>query len=1021
MFLHLARAGSVRCARPRRTLARLTARVGRLLAVATIVASGLLPGEAHASTVLYKTDAELVAISERVVHARVLRHRYERPGGSDGAIFTVTTLAVLEDFTGLPGDTVDVWELGGVIGDETMFVGGGVKYQVGSEVLVCLGRGNFGLRSVAMGFSKFDVTPVAALNGSIDGRLTRNLRDTSVVGGAVQSSERSLSEFRSLVAAVRGVSSRRNSAAESLVPDESVSEDFTFLGSGLRWVEADSGTPVRYYKNLAQPSPLSSGNIDTEIQTALAAWTNPTTASITLQLAGTTTQTDPYAPVSSSGTAVISFEDPSGEINNPTLAIGGGWASTGGGVINGTTFNKFTRGFVIFQNAVDLPASFKDPLNFTRVLEHEVGHTIGLGHSTLATSIMFASCCSASTPIAPALGPDDLDGLNFIYPAGAAPACTFSLSPSAATANATGATGTIGVNVLTGTGCTWTAMSNASFVTLNVSGGTGNATLAYSVAANSSTNQRVATLTIAGQTFTITQAGAAAATLPPFGVVDTPLDNAAGVTGSIPVTGWALDDVKVTSVKVYRDPVAGEPVGTVYIGTATFVPGARPDIAAAYPTTPFNTQAGWGYLLLTNVLPNRGTGTYRLHLYATDLEGNQKLLGSRTITCTNSTATTPFGAIDTPAQGEVVTTATFNNFGWVLSLPTPRADPPGGGTVRVVIDGAIAGTPAGWTSRSDLSALFPLSLYPGVNTALAVYTFNTTGLANGQHTIAWSVTDSMGGAAGVGSRYFTVASGGPVSGSSETVGRAAVGGWVNRAALEPAVISGRRGFALDAPLRRFRPDASGLVTVHAEEIDRIELHLADAQSTASRSRYRGYLRAGADLLPLPIGSSLDAATGEITWQPGVGFVGAYDFVFIRSADGHAVARQEVRIVLHPKASGYVGSQIVIDTPTRQQDVGQPFVLAGWAIDLDDQVGTGIDTLHVWAYPLAGGDPIFVGAAAYGGARPDVAALHGNRFKGSGFSLTVQGLAPGNYDLAVFGWSTAAGGFAPAKTVRVTVR
>jgi hypothetical protein len=76
---------------------------------------------------------------------------------------------------------------------------------------------------------------------------------------------------------------------------------------------------------------------------------------------------------------------------------------------------------------------------------------------------------------------------------------------------------------------------------------------------------------------------------------------------------------------------------------------------------------------------------------------------------------------------------------------------------------------------------------------------------------------------------------------------------------------------------------------------------------------------------------------------------------------------------------------------------------------------------VWAYPLAGGDPIFVGAASYGGARADVAALHGDRFKPSGYSLTVRGLPPGNYDLAVFAWSTAAGGFAPAKTVRVTVR
>ena len=36
-------------------------------------------------------------------------------------------------------------------------------------------------------------------------------------------------------------------------------------------------------------------------------------------------------------------------------------------------------------------------------------------------------------------------------------------------------------------------------------------------------------------------------------------------------------------------------------------------------------------------------------------------------------------------------------------------------------------------------------------------------------------------------------------------------------------------------------------------------------------------------------------------------------------------------------------------------------------------------------------------------------------------LSVDGLAPGTYDLAVFAYSTVTGGFVPAKTVRVTVR
>ena len=65
--------------------------------------------------------------------------------------------------------------------------------------------------------------------------------------------------------------------------------------------------------------------------------------------------------------------------------------------------------------------------------------------------------------------------------------------------------------------------------------------------------------------------------------------------------------------------------------------------------------------------------------------------------------------------------------------------------------------------------------------------------------------------------------------------------------------------------------------------------------------------------------------------------------------------------------------------------------------------------------------MFLGVTAYGGTRPDVAAVHGDQFKESGFGLAVQGLAPGHYDLAVFAWSLERADFVPARTVRVTVR
>jgi Tol biopolymer transport system component len=44
---------------------------------------------------------------------------------------------------------------------------------------------------------------------------------------------------------------------------------------------------------------------------------------------------------------------------------------------------------------------------------------------------------------------------------------------------------------------------------------------------------------------------------PPFGVIDTPLAGSAGLSGAVPVTGWALDDVGVVQLDVYRNYVPG--------------------------------------------------------------------------------------------------------------------------------------------------------------------------------------------------------------------------------------------------------------------------------------------------------------------------------------------------------------------------------------------------------------------------------------------------------------------------------
>lgn len=241
----------------------------------------------------------------------------------------------------------------------------------------------------------------------------------------------------------------------------------------------------------------------------------------------------------------------------------------------------------------------------------------------------------------------------------------------------------------------------------------------------------------------------------PAGSFDTPADLQI-VTGEVGITGWAVDDVGVQSVGIWRSPVTGETPqanGLVFLGNASPVEGARPDIEATYGTIPLNNLAGWGYMLLSNFLPNNGNGVFRIHALVTDVDGHTVSLGSRRIDCRNGASTTPFGTIDTPAQGQTVS-GTIVNFGWALT-PLPGTIPIDGSTIDVIIDNVPVGHPTYNNFRADIAGLFP-----GLNNtsgAVGFFYIDTTTLSNGLHSIAWVVRDNNGGATGMGSRYFTVA------------------------------------------------------------------------------------------------------------------------------------------------------------------------------------------------------------------------------------------------------------------------
>ena len=290
----------------------------------------------------------------------------------------------------------------------------------------------------------------------------------------------------------------------------------------------------------------------------------------------------------------------------------------------------------------------------------------------------------------------------------------------------------------------------------------------------------------------MTQGGASGA---PFGAFDTPTDGTRGLPARSRSPAGRSTTCRSRACAFSEILWTARRRGVqVYIGEAAFVDGARPDVAGIYQMHPQNTRAGWGYMLLTNLLPSLGNGIFKLYAFADDSDGHSTLLGTKTITCTNSKAVTPFGAIDTPVQGATVS-GVVDNFGWTLGVGGHGSNPPNGGTVNVFIDGVPVGVPGAWTNRPDLSAAFPAAQYPELQPRWP--SSRSTQPSSPTASIRFvGVTDSAGNVAGIGSRYFNVANfTGSLTAPVDSTASASITQEIGTALV------GRRGFSLDEPFR----------------------------------------------------------------------------------------------------------------------------------------------------------------------------------------------------------------------------
>jgi hypothetical protein len=149
--------------------------------------------------------------------------------------------------------------------------------------------------------------------------------------------------------------------------------------------------------------------------------------------------------------------------------------------------------------------------------------------------------------------------------------CTFAISPTSLSVTSGARTGTVSVSA--GAGCAWAAASTASWITVTGgASGSGNGTVGYSIAANTSISSRTGVVTIAGQAFTVTQGGLpCTATLSPSGVSVAAAATTGAIALSIPAgCAWtAADDASWVSIS---SGASGSGDGTVAYSVA-----ANPD------------------------------------------------------------------------------------------------------------------------------------------------------------------------------------------------------------------------------------------------------------------------------------------------------------------------------------------------------------------------------------------------------------------------------------------------------------
>jgi PKD repeat protein len=432
----------------------------------------ILASAASATTIVLPSDDQLIRKSPVIVEGTVIS---SAPVLRGEGIWTETKLAVDRTLKGDAAGELTIREIGGEIDGRITKVFGSPVYQPGERVMAFLTpttRGDY--QTIDLFVGKFSEERAA------NGRrfLVRDddagdvlLLDSSLQPIDTKNIQRDATAFESYVtdrvAGRDGVKSYgvanpvlERDVTSSAMGTRIIKPQFTLISEGTvyRWSAFDGGGSAKWFSYGTQPG-YSGGGV-TEIQTAMNAWNSYTAAKINYAYSGTTT-TAPGGLSGPNGVNEVLFNDPKGEISGTFNPSTGGVVGQGGfngvsGSMNWTgpfdadaahtsqTYHAFiiTEGNLTIQDGV-MPTAGISSTTLAEIVAHEFGHTLGFGHSTDGTALMYPSV----TGLGPTLRADDQLGARWLYPSGAAvPPPTPGTTPAAPTglvASPSGSTATL--------------------------------------------------------------------------------------------------------------------------------------------------------------------------------------------------------------------------------------------------------------------------------------------------------------------------------------------------------------------------------------------------------------------------------------------------------------------------------------------------------------------------------------------------------------------------------------------------